>query len=513
MNKENRRRFLSRLAMGTLLASALKNRQKPSYDLLIVGAGSAGMTCAIAAAESGLRVMVVEKDIKIGGTLNITAGQMSAAGTRLQKAKGIQDSPHKHYEEIMQLSQHTADPSITRLAVEEAPRLIDWLETLGYPVAEQAPAIVYNHPPYRLARTYWGTMDYNPANPNEDAGRSVLKTLLPVWEKWQRAGRIHLRLGTSMESLIYHGGKVNGIVAQGNDGSKIDLKARQVVLATGGYAANPEFFQQVTPNAQRLVSGARITSQGEGIKAALQIGAAFHNAEKQGYTVGGIELQPFSGRADFWAAWARISTPLVRPPREIYLNAHGKRFMAEDQPDVTLRERAIAAQPHRQCWIIFDHYAFTAGAPLIFPWTVEEMQQEAEKERCLWKANTLEELAAKTKLPAENFLQTIADYNGAVAKGVDEQLGRKNLQFPVSTPPFYALLTYGFCLVSAGGLRTNPHLQVLNDSGKPIQGLYAVGEILGAGVTTGNVFCSGMLLTPALALGRWLGKKLAREKM
>lgn len=511
MNKENRRRFLFRLpaiiSATTLLSSA---RRQPAmhYDVLVIGAGSAGMPCAIAAAERGLRVLVVEKDSKIGGTLNITAGQMSAAGTRLQRSKGITDSPEEHFEEVMRLSNGTADPAIVRLAVTQAPRLIDWLESIGYPMADEAPAVVYNHPAYSRARTYWGKTDYNPAKPGEDAGKSLLKTLLPLWEKHLQSGHIVLLPETTLRHLTVQSGKVRGAVVQYKNGRTEKIFARNTVLATGGYAANPTFFRQVTPNVKRLISSARVSSQGEGIQAAMEIGAAFRNAEKHGVTIGGIELQPQSGRADFWTAWARISTPATRAPREIYVNANGQRFMAEDEPEVDKREKAIAAQPDQKCWLIFDETALTAGASLVLPWSVGRIREEAEKGQCLWKADTIRELAQKTGLPENALLNSIAQYNEAVQKGNDELFGRKNLQFPVQQAPFYALLTYGFCLVSFGGLHTNGALQVLNKAGKPIEGLYAVGEILGAGATTGNVFCGGMLLTPAVALGRWLGEKL-----
>lgn len=511
MNKENRRRFLLRLpaiiGAGALLSST-RRKAGIRYDLLIVGAGSAGMPCAIAAAERGLKVLVVEKDDKVGGTLNITAGQMSAAGTRLQREKGIADHPELHFEEVMRLSKGTADPAIVRLAVNEAPRLIDWLESLGYPMADEAPAVVYNHPAYSRARTYWGKTDYNPANPGEDAGKSLLKTLLPLWEKYRQSGHIVLLTETTLHRLIYRAGKVRGAIVTYKNNSQEQFFARNTLLATGGYAANPAFFRQVTPNVKRLISSARITSQGAGIQAAMQIGAAFRNAEKHGVTVGGIELQPQSGRADFWTAWARISSPVTRPPREVYVNADGQRFMAEDEPEVDKREKAIAAQPDQKCWLIFDEVALTAGASLILPWSIARIREEATKGNCLWKADTISELARQTGLPEEPLLMSITQYNEAVQKGSDELFGRKNLQFPVQQPPFYALLTYGFCLVSFGGLHTNAELQVLNKAGKPIDGLYAAGEILGAGATTGNVFCGGMLLTPAVALGRWLGSRL-----
>ena len=103
------------------------------WDIIIVGAGTAGMPCAIAAVEQGADVLVVEKADRIGGTLHISGGHMSGGGTRRQIRRGISDSPERHFADIMRISRFRADTSLTRLACEEAPHTLDWLNELGFP--------------------------------------------------------------------------------------------------------------------------------------------------------------------------------------------------------------------------------------------------------------------------------------------------------------------------------------------------------------------------------------------
>ena len=98
-----------------------------AFDLAVVGAGTAGLPAAMAAAARGLKVVVLEKSGRIGGTLHYSSGQMSAAGTQLQRARGIEDSPDLHYADVMRISRGLANGPLVRRAVDLAPRTIDWL--------------------------------------------------------------------------------------------------------------------------------------------------------------------------------------------------------------------------------------------------------------------------------------------------------------------------------------------------------------------------------------------------
>ena len=231
--------------------------------------------------------------------------------------------------------------------------------------------------------------------------------------------------------------------------------------------------------------------------------------------MGGIEFEPNSNHADFWQGWAMVFTTSYRPAREIYVNSDGQRFMDEANADPDYRERAVAKQKDKKFWAIFDENGLTgknektASPMTIIPkWSVEQIKNYAKEGKFLWVADSIEELAKKTGLPVENLKATVSGFNSFVKTGIDAELGRTELKNAVETGPFYALLTYATSLITFGGLAVNDKLQVMDKNQKPIVGLYAAGEIIGAGATTGNAFCGGMLVTPAISFGRILGRTL-----
>ena len=470
---------------------------KSIFDLIIVGAGSAGMTAAITAAELGRRVLVIEKDSRIGGTLHLTAGHMSAGGSKLQAEKGILDTPQAHFDDVMRTNQGSADDWMIRLATDEAPKTMDWLAEIGFEFAEDSPKMIYGHVPYSTPRTHFG----------KDVGRSILNVLQPLFEGEVEKENIVLKLNTKFADLLINDNQeVVGISALSQKGTRHPYFAKKVILTTGGYAANHKLFAARHPSVSRLISTASPNSQGDGIVIAERYGAVFHNAEKALSTNGGIELEPKSGRSDFWGVWARVSNAVDRPPHEVYVTDNGERFINEDEPSPDVRERIVERLPNRRFWVIFDENTRKTAPPLLLWWSEKQFLEETKREKAMWQADTLAELADKTGLPKANLLATIDRFNGFVDQQNDADFKRKLLNDTVLHPPFYAVLTYAINLITFGGLKVNEQLQVVRQDGQPIEGLYAAGEILGAGATSGNAFCGGMLLTPALSFGRILGR-------
>jgi succinate dehydrogenase/fumarate reductase flavoprotein subunit len=479
----------------TQLSDKEKDKQEKMpkiYDLIIVGAGTAGMPCAIEAAARGRQVLVIEKADRVGGTLPLTGGHMSAGGTQHQHREGIQDSIEAHFAEVMQISNQTAPPELVRLAVTEAPRTIDWLDSLGFEFAPESPRIVYGHVPYHVARTQYG----------KDAGKSILKVILPLWDKYIANGHITIKLEHRLEKILLDQGEVKGVTVSFRDNIE-KYFGKKTVLTTGGYAANSALFSQFHPQHPRLISTAAPTSTGEAIQIAQEIGAQFWNADKHISSLGGIEEMPQTGKADFWSAWAMVFTTSYRPAREVYVNALGQQFMDETNPDPDYRERKLAQQLDKKMWCIFDEKSLMQkDAMNIVPkWSVDQLKMKALEGKCCWQADTLAELAQKSGLPVAAFEETIRYHNQKVATN-------ETTLPAINEGPFYALLTYATSLISFGGLAVNAQLEVLDTQHNRIKNLYAAGEILGAGATTGNAFCGGMLVTPALSFGRWLGQHL-----
>ena len=142
------------------------------YDLIIIGAGTAGIPCAIDASKKGAKVLLLDKADDIGGTLHTSGGHMSAAGTKRQIEKGIIDSVEDHRADIHRISNGGARRDLVNLATELAAPGMDWLQENGFEFAPEVPRIVYGYEPYSIARTYYGP----------DAGKSILKVLRKLLE-------------------------------------------------------------------------------------------------------------------------------------------------------------------------------------------------------------------------------------------------------------------------------------------------------------------------------------------
>ncbi|MCT2581576.1 FAD-dependent oxidoreductase [Actinophytocola gossypii] len=464
-------------------------------DVVIVGAGTAGLPAAIEAARHGLRVTVLEQADQVGGTLWRSWAQLSAGGTALQRSRGIHDSPELHYDDVMRISKGTADPALVRLAVRHAPETVDWLMSAGFDMDPEAPAILYFHEPYSLPRTYWGRR----------GGRSVLEVLLPRFDRAREDGTVTAHLNTTMTALRTDGNRVTGVSALGPDGVRLDVDADAVVLTSGGYSGNADLFGELTGGAPLAGPGAP-TSTGTGLLAALDVGARTHGGDKFLPTYGGVLLPDSPSRTIALDDYPQL-TPQSRPPWEIHVNARGERFVAEDADSVDVRENALLDQPDLTFWVVYDD-AVRQKAPALLPtWAEDDLADAFATHPSFSVADTVEALAEHAGVDPAGLRRTVDEYNAAVTAGRDH-LGRTHLPLPIERPPFYAIRNHGTTLKSPAGLVVDEHLRVVG-AGGPIENLYAAGEVLGGSTLSGKSFVSGMSVTPALSFGRLLGRRLA----
>jgi fumarate reductase flavoprotein subunit len=465
------------------------------FDILVVGAGAAGMPAAIFASRGGARVLVAEAADRIGGTFHLSSGQMSAAGTRIQAGKGIHDTPQLHYDDIMRISRNTANPAIVRLAVDNAADTLHWLLDNGFEPLPEHPVIHYGHEPYRIPRTYWG----------KDEGRSVLSAITPQYAREEAAGGIETWLDTALVRLVQDGaGAVTGAVLR-RGGTEITVSADAVILATGGYSANPEIFPELSAG-QPLYGGGYPYSQGQGLKAARDAGAHVVNTDKFLPTFAGVEEPSAPGGFTFGTQ----TYPQFRPPWELYVDVDGRRFVREDEPSVDARERALLALPGMSFWVVYDEAIRRAAPPLFAKVSPETAMTRFGSHPGYQRADSLADLARLAGIDAATLASTIRAYNDGIATGVPDALGRTHRPLPIAEAPFYAVRHVGWSIVGFAGLAVDDTLRVVNEAGKPIPGLYAAGEILGLGATSGNAFVGGMSVTPAMTFGRLLGDRLGK---
>ena len=460
--------------------------------LIVVGAGPAGLAAAVSFAEAGGRVTLIEKQDRLGGMLHWATGQFSAAGTRRQREAGIADSADAHFEDVLRIGNGRNDPALVRAAVDAAADAVDWLDDLGFPFAPGTPALASNHELYRTPRTYWGT-----SRPN--AGPDIWRTL----ERRLREldDRIDVRLSTRVTRLVTEGRRVVGVVTIPGG----EVRADTVVLATGGYVADRELLAEFQPSTAAAITGCLPHATGDGHRMLRELGVPVTNRDVAALTMGLVEDPRRPGFAiSLYDLRIRISS-LERRPWEIWVNRSGRRFVNEDTRFPAEREDALRNQPRQKMFVIFDEAALTESPALIEGLDADGLRREARAGAWAWTASTLEELAVRAgvdRLPAE-----VAAYN-ANLHGTDV-FGREHRPRPIDSPPFYAVRTVGAVILSKAGVAVDAELRPVDLEGNPLEGVFAVGELVGLANFSGDGYASGMSIGSSLALGRRLGLRLA----
>jgi fumarate reductase flavoprotein subunit len=395
------------------------------------------------------------------------------------------------------LSEGLADPAVVRRAVEAAPAMVDWLLEAGlrplddHPVTGASPG----RPGYGTPRYLWAC----------GQGRDILALLRPALAPLIDDGRIRLVTAARVDGLVPGAdGGVDGVTAATRGGGRLTARARRTLLATGGYAMERTLLERFSGR-PAYAALACPTARGDGLALAATLGGALrgHDLHRPGT---GLVLE-----GEDWPArvFARaITAPQLRAPWEIWVDDDGRRFVREDEPVALTRERALLALPRCRFHAIGDAAVLDAAPPMI-----EGRDRTAFEALCgahpmFHRAGSLEELAARAGIGPRGLVDAVRGYNAAVQAGRDP-LGRLHLPRPIERPPFHAVTLHGASATSAVGVTVDDGLRVLRADGGVIARLHAAGEVLGSGATLGQAFVPGMMLTPALALGRWLGRRLA----
>lgn len=476
------------------------------YDVIVVGAGTAGMPTAIFAAQRGASVLLVEQDTKVGGTLWYSGGQMAATGTRLHKERGIDDTPEEFLEDMRRICHDTFNEPIFRIHAENSGATLDWLLDLGYNVDPECPGVLMVHEPYFTKRSFW--------SPEE--GKALIKCIEPALMKEVKKGGIDLRFGMECTALLQDDSGAVVSVGVKSDRGEQEFYGNNVVITSGGYAANPEMFQKYSPGTPHY-SSTNPKSQGKGIKLLELVNAKIEGGENVLPSYACVLDDPddpvcstyIGGNGNALSDYVWLDTaPQSRQPWEVHINMHGERFLREDIPSVDDRELALEKQPEWRMFIVFDE-GVRQNAPKITPfWSDEELKAALGTHPSFLKADSLNELAEAMEVDAGTFNTTIERYNSFVAGQHDPDFGRECLPKQIKKPPFYAIRCVGMSVMSPAGVVTDETFNVIDTHGNAIPNLYAAGEVLGFGRLGGHAFIPGGSVTPALTFGRLLGQSI-----
>ncbi len=494
-----RRTFLSTAIAASVTPTIInaQNRDLDSmeWDYVIIGAGTAGLPAAIFASRRGARVLLIDAADSVGGTMHLANGQISAGGTIMQEAMGIVDNPDKHYDDIMRMTDGLADENVVRQTVDNAPETVNWLLRGGliplddHPVTGSSPG----RECYRTPRYIWGA----------NAGRDILAVVLKELQPELDSGRVVTQLSSPVTELIVgDDGTIAGVRVHTPNGEQV-FRGRHVLITTGGYANNPELFQDLIGE-PTYTAGTYPHNLGKGLELALSVGGILRGKELHRAGTGSIlDTASYPTRPI-----GRFETvPQTRLPWEIWVNNDGRRFIREDEPIQEKRAAALVEQDKFRYAIVFDSDIFESSPPGMPGWTREQMSAQFNNHNMFHKADSLDELANLAGVNARGLRRTVRDYNRSVETGSDD-LGRAHFPSKIDQGPYYAIIHHGSSATSSVGIVVDDDFRVVRENREPITNLYAAGEVLGSGVSLGAVFTPGMMLTPALAIGRKLGMTL-----
>ncbi|MBI2756786.1 MAG: FAD-binding protein [Chloroflexi bacterium] len=467
-------------------------------DVLIVGAGGAGLAAALEATVNGARVLVVDAASEAGGTARTAGGGTFVAGSPLQARLGIDDSPDLALEDWLRWGGDSVDVEWARRYVEgSVPDLYDWLATLGVDWYD-----VHIQEGNRVPR--W----------HEPRGGGLAVTT--ALEQAARAEPlIAWSLDTRVTDLVMEAGRVTGIVAEGPNGL-VELRAGAVLLASGGFCNSLDMLRQNAggslPVDARILLGGGYGARGEGHSLLARVGAQFVNLDV-------VWMYPYA-TPDYLDEASARGLVCRGLKGEIWVNQQGVRFHNENLRGGATGTPALLRQSPPTCWTIVDariadgysvaHPRYRLGRA---PYR-DRLQQLLDGSPYVARGHTIDDLARAAGLDAGALRETVAGHNRLLALGAeqDPDFGRdlRGLE-PLTEPPFYAIQFFPITRKNLGGVRTDLATRVLDQEDRPIPGLYAAGEVAGmaGGHVNGRAALEGTMFGPSVFSGRIAGKAMA----
>lgn len=459
-------------------------------DVVVIGAGGAGLAAAISAEQNGAKVIVVEKMPKVGGNTILAGGAVNAVEDRSEFAIKQNDSVYWHYTQTLAGGDYQGDPELVWTLVSNAYDAIQWTKELGMEwLGEEA------------VFTVSGGLWPRAWKPAMAAGTGFFDTYTKYIDK---TDKIDLLLNTKAdEILVNDAGAACGIVCTGETGNTITINANSVVVATGGFSKNVQMRMTYDCIWGTLDESVKSTNHegatGDGVKMLQKLQADF-------IQMGNIQLLPL-GDPVTGSLSGNIEHGV---DSRIFVNKSGLRYGDEGgrRDDMT---RDLFAQEDATMWIVMDSDTYPTGDEVNN--FGETANQLVEAGRAV-KADTLDELAEKMGVDAENLKATIAEYNryceGGDLEGQADQFGRTLFGKPIDTAPFYAGARVPTVHHTMGGVRIDTQCRVYNESGEIIRNLYAAGEVTGGIHGTNRL--GGNALTDTVVFGRIAGESAALAK-
>ena len=456
---------------AAVAASELEDVQMDA-DVVVVGAGAAGLSAALKTAQNGHSVILLEKMGVIGGASAMAGSGTMATGSKWQKEDGYEDSAEKLVEDMMANGHQKNERATVELFANTIGEAFDWL------VGEDGAAVPYQRSG-KPSRSYSG----------EGRGAGVCKNLA---ERLEAAGGT-LLTNTPATELVVENGAVVGVKAEG-EGKAYTIRAKAVILASGGYGANDAL---VPDEYKKFVYAGHAGATGDAIKMVEGLDADLINMDL-------VNTQPNSMILP--SGLGQYCNPGVAGAYKAgayMVNQNGERFFNESANAWDLMQ---AMKQNEAQYLIMDQTAFdnfNAGMTNSKIYTMEDVEKwlsdDYDGQPVMKQGATLAELCEKLNLPADAVEASAKAFNDCAAAQTADVFGRTPAAAQSEEGPFYALQMHIRYYASLGGLHINDSMQVLNTKQEAIPGLYAAGEVVGG--LEGDVYMGATLFGWAIASG------------
>jgi len=445
-------------------------------DVIVVGAGTAGLPAAIVAAEAGAKVAVLELMSYCASSLALIEVGAAFAGTEEEKERGIEDSPEQYYKDGVENAQGA--PEIWRAFADNQLDTYRLCKEVGMEVGDLMMA--HGH---SVSRSFWAK------------GSDMLRCLgKAAKEKGAEILFLHraTRLITDPKT-----GRVLGLKVRVKDKTQ-DFKAkRAVILATGGFGRNHEMVEEYGPEFVDCIPIMPPGHLGDGLKMGLAVGAATKDLGHAVISSFPIDIVTKTGNMAF-----------LTVPGGIFVNVNGQRFWDEACRESfygTLTRQGMR-QPGGEYWAVYDEKEKKV--------MISEKLGKAKP----YQADTIEELAKKAGIDPKGLKETVDKYNSDIESvGYDTVFDRRTalagdgMPATIDTPPFYAVKCATTTTSFKGGLKIHPNCQVVNQYDEVIPGLYAAGELTGGLWGANGTYLPCTMVSASMTFGRIAGRNAAAE--
>lgn len=437
-------------------------------QVVVIAGGPAGLSAAVQAAEDGAEVILIEKNAAVGGAANMGMGPL-AIGSHYQKRQMYDITVEKALRMIMEYTHYNIDGRLVKRYFEQSAETIEWLESMGVEFEGAYKYFTKSEPTWHIVKTDQGI--------GPRAASFMIKAL---FARAQDLG-VKVLLNTPGKKILKDDkGKVCGVLATDKDGNEITISCKVAIIATGGAGANPKLIKDECGYdfGKDMFNFAVPGNAGDGLRMAWEAGVDHVPVRiEQAASFEGIDDLP-------------QSVPNILTQPNLLVNLEGKRIMDEEEmQNTTFLSNAASHSKHRVLFSIVDSsivkYYMRNGIdeismvrlnPDVTDFIDGVKMAQANGNQGLFVADSIEELAEKTGIDAENLADTIEEYNDYCDSVDEEFFKRKKYLRPLIKAPYYAAAIRPGGYGTVGGIRINENCEACDSEFDAIPGLYAAGS-------------------------------------